>query len=71
MSYNLSVFPQSNSNFLGPSLAQSCPGSQFLIFMTLLDNFIRAKEDISHLCERVAPVNPPDASYDFIVIGGE
>lgn len=39
--------------------------------MTLLDTFIRAKDDISQLCERVRPIDPPEHYYDFIVVGGE
>ncbi|XP_011309453.1 glucose dehydrogenase [FAD, quinone] [Fopius arisanus] len=70
MSYNLSVTPQCNAPFIGPSLAQSCTGSQFLVFMTLLDTFIRTNPDVSQLCERVTPVNPPAYYYDFIVVGG-
>ncbi|XP_076233661.1 glucose dehydrogenase [FAD, quinone] [Calliopsis andreniformis] len=70
MSYNVNVEPRCSGSYLGPSLAQSCPGSQFLTFMTLLDTFIRAKDDISQLCERVRPVDPPDTYYDFIVVGG-
>ncbi|KAG7204113.1 hypothetical protein KM043_001961 [Ampulex compressa] len=70
MSYNATVMPTCPEPYLGPSLAQSCPGSQFLMFMTLLDTYIRSKEDISQLCERVRPVNPPEYYYDFIVVGG-
>lgn len=39
--------------------------------MTLLDTFIRAKNEISQLCDRVKPVDPPEDNYDFIVVGGE
>ncbi|KYN01283.1 Glucose dehydrogenase [acceptor] [Cyphomyrmex costatus] len=53
-----------------PSLAQGCPGSQYLIFMTMLDMLIRSQEKVSQTCERVRPVNPPGYYYDFIVIGG-
>lgn len=71
MSYNISV-PLPNTNYLGPSVTQCCPGSQFLFFMTLVDYFIRAKNDISHLNERVKSKNlPPASTYDFIVVGGE
>lgn len=38
--------------------------------MTLLDTFIRAKDEVSQLCERVKPVDPPAYYYDFIVVGG-
>ncbi|XP_017761387.1 PREDICTED: glucose dehydrogenase [FAD, quinone]-like [Eufriesea mexicana] len=70
MSYNVSVSSPCSTPYLGPSLAQSCPGSQFLTFMTLLDTFIRAQDKISQLCERVRPVDPPEYYYDFIVVGG-
>ncbi|XP_066591994.1 glucose dehydrogenase [FAD, quinone]-like [Prorops nasuta] len=70
MSYNLSFTPACSVPFLGPSMAQTCPGSQFLMFMTILDLFIRAKEDISQLCSRVRPASPPEYYYDFIVVGG-
>ena len=71
MSYNLSFAPACSEPYLGPSLAQACPGSQFLVFMTILDTFVRAKHEVSRLCERVIPAEPADYYYDFIVVGGE
>ena len=71
MSYEVSVSATCPEPYLGPSLAQTCPGSQFLTFMTLLDTFVRGKEEISQLCERVRPIDPAGRNYDFIVIGGE
>lgn len=71
MSYNVSILPECVEPFLGPSLAQVCPGSQFLLFMTLLDTFIRSNPEVSQLCNRVFPTNPADYYYDFIVIGGK
>ena len=71
MSYQLSSVPHCSEPFLGPTLAQGCPGSQFVLFMTILDTFIRAKREVSQLCERVIPVNPAENYYDFIVIGGK
>lgn len=71
MSYNLSITTECAEPFLGPTLGQSCPGSQFLMFMSLVDTFVRAKQDISFLCERVKPIDPPEYFYDFIVVGGE
>ncbi|XP_044593925.1 glucose dehydrogenase [FAD, quinone]-like isoform X1 [Cotesia glomerata] len=70
MSYNVSILSECVEPFLGPSLAQVCPGSQFLLFMTLLDTFIRTNLEVSQLCNRVFPTNPADYYYDFIVIGG-
>lgn len=71
MSYNLSISPSCPDPNLGPSLAQVCPGSQFLTFMSLLNTFVLAKEEISLLCERFKPVEPAEYYYDFIVVGGE
>ncbi|XP_043675678.1 glucose dehydrogenase [FAD, quinone]-like [Vespula pensylvanica] len=70
MSYNLSITTECAEPFLGPTLGQSCPGSQFLMFMSIVDTFVRAKQDISFLCERVKPIDPPEYTYDFIVVGG-
>lgn len=70
MSYNLSVGSTCPEPYLGPSLAQVCPGSQFLTFMTLLDTLVRSQESVSQMCERIKPLNPPEYYYDFIVVGG-
>ncbi|KYQ48074.1 Glucose dehydrogenase [acceptor] [Trachymyrmex zeteki] len=67
-SFNVSVGPKCPIS--GPSLAQGCPGSQYLIFMTILDMLIRSQEKVSQTCERVQPKIPPEYQYDFIVIGG-
>lgn len=71
MSYTLSVRPLCPEPYLGPSLAQVCPGSQFLTFMTLLDALVRSQESVSQTCERIKPLNPPEYYYDFVVVGGE
>lgn len=71
MSYNLSVGSTCPEPYLGPSLVQVCPGSQFLTFMTLLDALVRSQESVSQICERIKPLNPPEYYYDFIVVGGE
>lgn len=71
MSYNLSVGPTCPEPYLGPSLAQVCPGSQFLTFMTILDTLVRSQDRVSQLCERVKPASPPEYYYDFIVVGGK
>ncbi|XP_014467194.1 PREDICTED: glucose dehydrogenase [FAD, quinone]-like [Dinoponera quadriceps] len=70
MSYNLSVGPACPEPYLGPSLAQVCPGSQFLTFMTILDTLVRSQDRVSQLCERVKQTDPPEYYYDFIVVGG-
>ncbi|KAL3287273.1 hypothetical protein HHI36_001749, partial [Cryptolaemus montrouzieri] len=56
--------------YIGPSLETTCGGGAIFLFMTLLDNFIRRKCDISEICERIKPVTVPDTDYDFVVIGG-
>ncbi|KAG5334959.1 DHGL dehydrogenase, partial [Acromyrmex charruanus] len=66
---DMSVSPQ--CPMLGPSLAQSCPGTQYMIFMTLLDMLIQSQEKVSQTCERVRPKISPEYQYDFIVVGGE
>ncbi|KOX78880.1 Glucose dehydrogenase [acceptor] [Melipona quadrifasciata] len=68
MSYQVSVSAACAEPYLGPSLAQTCPGSQFLTFMTLLDTFVRAKEEISQLCERVRPIDPARRTFEIIRI---
>ncbi|XP_016912171.2 glucose dehydrogenase [FAD, quinone] isoform X1 [Apis cerana] len=70
MSYNLSISPICPDPNLGPSLAQVCPGPQFFTFMSLLNTFVLAKEEVSLLCERFEPVEPAEYYYDFIVVGG-
>lgn len=55
--------------YIGPSLASTCNGGMFILFMSLLDTFIRNKCDLSEICQRVNPKSRPDPEYDFIVIG--
>lgn len=57
------------TEYIGPSLENTCGGGAFLLFMSLLDTFIRNKCDLSELCQRVKSNNRPDSDYDFIVIG--
>lgn len=71
MSYNLTAGPVCQEPYLGPSLAQVCPGSQFLTFMTILDTLVRRQDSVSQLCERVKPADPAEYYFDFIVVGGE
>nr|CAH7768391.1 unnamed protein product [Callosobruchus chinensis] len=42
----------------------------FILFMSLLDTFLRNRCDISEICGRINPRTTPDAEYDFVVIGG-
>ncbi|GJQ80215.1 hypothetical protein Trydic_g23790 [Trypoxylus dichotomus] len=55
--------------YIGPSLANTCGGGSFVLFMSLLDSFIARRCDLSQICERVVPRTAPDLEYDFIVIG--
>lgn len=56
--------------YLGPPLTNTCGGGTFILFMGLLDTFLRKKCDISEMCERVTPRLAPDLEYDFVVVGG-
>ncbi|KAJ8939680.1 hypothetical protein NQ314_011043 [Rhamnusium bicolor] len=56
--------------YIGPPLDNTCGGGAFILFMGLLDTFIRNKCEISELCGRVNPRQQPDPEYDFVVIGG-
>lgn len=56
--------------YIGPTLENTCGGGSFLLFMSLLDTFIRNTCDVSEICERNTPKLVPDAEYDFVVIGG-
>lgn len=55
---------------VGPALDQSCGAGSFLVFMSLLDTFLRKQCDLLDPCDRVRPIKKPDNDYDFIVIGG-
>jgi len=54
----------------GPTLASTCGGSAFMLFMGLLEVFIRSQCDIEDPCGRPDNVASPDKEYDFIVVGG-
>ncbi|XP_025836404.1 glucose dehydrogenase [FAD, quinone]-like, partial [Agrilus planipennis] len=54
----------------GPSLANTCGGGSFVVFMTLVNSFITNQCDISEVCQRVIPRSQPECEYDFVVIGG-
>jgi len=55
----------------GPTLANACGGSAFMLFMGLLEVFIRSQCDLEDPCGR--PKTVEDArlanDYDFIVVG--
>ncbi|CAG9770881.1 unnamed protein product [Ceutorhynchus assimilis] len=52
----------------GPTLAATCGGVQFMLFMGLLEVFLRSQCDLEDPCGRpkATPVLP---EYDFIVVG--
>ncbi|CAK1541634.1 unnamed protein product [Leptosia nina] len=53
----------------GPSMAASC-GSQFIIFMGILESFMNGRCDLVDPCNRVRDKEVYEDSYDFIVVGG-
>ncbi|CAH0387967.1 unnamed protein product [Bemisia tabaci] len=54
----------------GPTLATTCGGSAFMLFMGLLEVFIRSQCDLEDPCGRPESRSLPDREYDFIVVGG-
>ena len=56
----------------GPTLAATCGGSAFMLFMGLLEVFIRSQCDLEDPCGRASSRfrSEPDYEYDFIVVGG-
>lgn len=66
----LSVQPQCNCTIAnpGPSVA-TCGGSTFILFMGLLEQFLRSQCDIEDNCGHMDPRINPDPMYDFIVVG--
>ncbi|KAK7790016.1 hypothetical protein R5R35_007635 [Gryllus longicercus] len=54
----------------GPSLESTCGGGAFLVFMSLLDGFLRAQCDLADPCGRVQPRSGLLDEYDFVVVGG-
>lgn len=53
----------------GPTLASTCGGSSYMLFMGLLEVFIRSQCDLEDPCGRPESRAVPDREYDFIVIG--
>lgn len=62
---NCTVTPQA-----GPTLASTCSGSNFMLFMSLLEAMVRSQCDIEDPCGRPTSKIVPDLEYDFIVVGG-
>ncbi|KAG5682269.1 hypothetical protein PVAND_011633 [Polypedilum vanderplanki] len=56
----------------GQTLASLCGGGQFMLFMGLLEVFIRSQCDLEDPCNRPKPKlnREIDYDYDFIIIGG-
>lgn len=54
----------------GPTLASTCGGSTFMLFMGLLEVFIRSQCDLEDPCGRPQERINFDREYDFIVVGG-
>lgn len=55
--------------YIGPSVANSCGGGAFFLFMSILENFIIRKCDLWEGCQRVKHRQVPSNDYDFVVIG--
>ncbi|XP_011867252.1 PREDICTED: glucose dehydrogenase [FAD, quinone]-like [Vollenhovia emeryi] len=58
------------STSAGPTLASTCGGSSFMLFMGLLEVFLRSQCDLEDPCNRPAPPTNVNTRYDFVVIGG-
>jgi GMC oxidoreductase len=56
----------------GQTLASLCGGSSFMLFMGLLEVFIRSQCDLEDPCGRAKAraTRDIDNDYDFIVVGG-
>ncbi|XP_037923603.1 glucose dehydrogenase [FAD, quinone] isoform X1 [Hermetia illucens] len=56
----------------GPTLSAVCGGGPFMLFMGLLEVFIRSQCDLEDPCGRASSRfrSEPDYEYDFIVVGG-
>ncbi|CAH0402601.1 unnamed protein product [Chilo suppressalis] len=54
----------------GPTLAATCGGGAFMLFMGLLEVFLRSQCDLEDPCGRTQFRSHMDSVYDFIVIGG-
>lgn len=54
----------------GPTLAATCGGGAFMLFMGLLEVFLRSQCDLEDPCGRPDPNPAVSVEYDFIVVGG-
>jgi glucose 1-dehydrogenase (FAD, quinone) len=57
---------------MGQTLASLCGGNSFMLFMGLLEVFIRSQCDLEDPCGRAKTrlTRDIDNEYDFIVVGG-
>ncbi|CAK9809029.1 Glucose dehydrogenase [FAD, quinone] [Anthophora plagiata] len=53
----------------GPQLTDVCSASNGILFLSLLNTFLVANPNIGKPCERIKPIEEPEISYDFIVVG--
>ncbi|KAK9721326.1 GMC oxidoreductase [Popillia japonica] len=53
----------------GPTLASTCGGAPFMLFMGLLEVFLRSQCDLEDPCGRLEQ-SPLFPEYDFIIVGG-
>lgn len=54
----------------GPTLAATCGGGAFMLFMGLLEVFLRSQCDLEDPCGRTQYRSDMESVYDFIVVGG-
>jgi choline dehydrogenase len=56
----------------GPTLSSLCGGGPFMLFMGLLEVFIRSQCDLEDPCNRPKSklTQEIENTYDFIIIGG-
>lgn len=59
-----------SSTVTGPTLASTCGGPTFMLFMGLLEVFLRSQCDLEDPCNRPLPRDRVNSRYDFVVIGG-
>ena len=67
---NCGCLVNDNGANIGPTLASTCGGSAFIVFMGLLEVFLRSQCDISDPCHKANLRGNIESEYDFIVVGG-
>ncbi|KAL7292804.1 glucose dehydrogenase [FAD, quinone] [Trichogramma pretiosum] len=58
------------TSIAGPTLASTCGGPSFMLFMGLLEVFLRSQCDLEDPCNRPIAQKRVNPRYDFVVIGG-